>query len=110
MKVNSPMDDFLLDCCFNAVYESHVCRIDSALCQIDSVLYRIAQSVEFKKIHPRLLAMHFNVKFKSKFSGQLCAMRHSTELRLRAMPHSAELTHIREYLGEIETIFENILG
>jgi hypothetical protein len=42
-------------------------------------------------------------------------MRHSAEsqlstMRLRAMPHSAELTHISEYLCEIETKFENILG
>jgi hypothetical protein len=30
--------------------------------------------------------------------------------RLRAMPHSAEWTHIREYLREIETKLKNIFG
>jgi hypothetical protein len=35
--------------------------------------------------------MQLNMKFKSKFSGRLCAMRHSAELRLFAMPHNAEL-------------------
>jgi hypothetical protein len=35
-----------------------------------------------------------NVKIMPKFSSQLCAMR-----------HSAESTHIRKYLGEIETKF-----
>jgi hypothetical protein len=33
----------------------------------------------------------------------------SAELRLRAMLQSGESTHIREYIGEIETNFENIL-
>jgi hypothetical protein len=35
---------------------------------------------------------------------------HSAELRLCPMPHSAESTHIREYLCEIETKLKNILG
>jgi hypothetical protein len=30
----------------------------------------------------------------------LCGIMHSDKLRLRTMPHSAESTHIREYLGK----------
>jgi hypothetical protein len=59
--------------------------------------------------------MQLNVKFNAKFSGLLramrfSAMRYSAELRLRAMPHSTESKHIFEYLCEIESKFENILG
>jgi hypothetical protein len=36
------------------------------------------------------------------YKNSLRAMRHSAELRLRAVPHSAESTRIRRYLGEIE--------
>jgi hypothetical protein len=42
--------------------------------------------------------------------SRLCTMQHSTELRLNAMLHGGDSTHIREYLGKIETKFENILG
>jgi hypothetical protein len=42
--------------------------------------------------------------------NQLCAMPHSAELQLLAMPQSAEATHIREYLRKIESKFKNILG
>jgi hypothetical protein len=41
---------------------------------------------------------------------QLCAALHSAELHFLALLHIAELTHIHEYCGEIETKFENILG
>jgi hypothetical protein len=37
-------------------------------------------------------------------------MLHSAESRLRDMQHSAESTHIRDFLCEIETEFKNILG
>jgi hypothetical protein len=37
------------------------------------------------------------------------AQRRVAELQLRDMPHSAESTHISEYLGEIEIKFKNIL-
>jgi hypothetical protein len=36
-------------------------------------------------------------------------MPHSGESRLRAMPHSAESTHFREFLREFATICKNIL-
>jgi hypothetical protein len=35
---------------------------------------------------------------------------HSAESQLRAMQHSAESTHIRDFLCENETEFKNILG
>jgi hypothetical protein len=41
--------------------------------------------------------MQLRMKIKSEVSGRLCAMR-----------HSAESTHIHEYLGEIATKFEHI--
>jgi hypothetical protein len=87
------MDDFLLDCCFNAIYEglkfekstpryATAQSRDSALCRIarsrDSALCGIARSFR-KKFHRRLRAMQLNVKFNSKFSGRLRAMRHSAE-------------------------------
>jgi hypothetical protein len=61
------MDDFLLDCCFNAVYEG----------------------LKFRKSTPRyanrLRAMPHSAE------SQLPAMPHSAESRLPAMPQSAEL-------------------
>jgi hypothetical protein len=39
--------------------------------------------------------MQLSVKFKSKFSGPLCAMQHSAESR-----------HVRQFLCKIETKFE----
>jgi hypothetical protein len=54
--------------------------------------------------------MQLKVKFYSKFSGRLRAIWHSPESRLRGMLHSADLTRIHEYLYDIETKFENILG
>jgi hypothetical protein len=47
----------------------------------------------------RAMLQMLRVKFKSKFSGWFCSM-----------PHCTVSTHIREYLGEIETKFENILS
>jgi hypothetical protein len=44
-----------------------------------------------------------------KFSCWLHALPHSAELRLQAMRHSAESTHICEFLCEFTTICKNIL-
>jgi hypothetical protein len=67
----------------------------------ESRLPAMPHSAEFltKKCHRRIRAMQLKVEFNSKFYGQL-----------RAMRHSVESTHICEYLCEIKTKLENILG
>jgi hypothetical protein len=86
------MDDFLLDCCFNAINESlkfskltprYANRLHAMPHRAESRLFTMRDSTELKKkIYRQLRAMQLNVKFNSKFSGRLHAMRHSMESTL----------------------------
>jgi hypothetical protein len=83
------MEDFLLDCCFNA--DNEVLKFRKSTPHYAALL----------GVYTKYLSrtMQLNIKHNTKFSG-----------RLRAMPHKAESPHIRENLCKIEAKFENILG
>jgi hypothetical protein len=72
------MDDFLLDCCFNAIYEG--IKFGKSTPRYAKRLRAMLKVFEKNFIADSALC---NVKFNSKFSGRLRAMRHSAESTLR---------------------------
>jgi hypothetical protein len=121
MLVSSPMGDFLLDCCFNAVYEGLKFRkltpcYTNRLCgmlHIAELCLRAMphstelQRTEFKKKFiddSALCNANFLVDYAlcGTARSRLRAMWHSAELRLRAMPHCAESTQIRNISAKLK--------
>jgi hypothetical protein len=105
-QARSLMADFLIDCYFNSFcWQKEFC--DSALCRIaqssDSALCRIAQS-------SNSALCHIALSFKKSFicDSVLCHLvqisSQKFSCRLRAMRHSSESTHIREFLCKFSTI------
>jgi hypothetical protein len=125
------MNDFLLDCCFNAVFQSPTVW---GLRDMPNRLHAILNSADFlQNFHPLLRAiLQLGVNFRSYseiclidstacrisrgFYPQHRAMQFTAELgskfsgRLCAVPRSEESIHIREYQCANETKYFKMIS